>query len=970
MRGVYRAVNTNIQAQSSSSGSSEEEFEWETNDNNRKKKEPKKLLFKRGAIRNHYNNNNNTHSHNRNIDDDLSETDDDEFDDNQQNTSNRNTMANDTNTKSNHNDVHLSSDNNKGSDTLYDDDDDDLDEKEEKISINNNRDSARDSSTDQAPSDWNKSRGTHRNSDIDNASDGLPIQLQRYPRYGGYNMNNGDNIDKNSIYLDYFVVKSTDTKCIIRLHGNNKISELYRLLHHGAFKRNAFISGPIINGTSKLNQIRNNVKIRKIFFDLYDKDDAQEIPKNCCLIYINNMLVYNTSFEDICDIMKHTKVKTLQFQKPDIRPSRIIRFKQTWNLLSKIIRHKILFTKWFEYLILFAIIANTFCLAMVNPLKPADDPIQLFVAQAEYFFFAVFLLEMIFKMIGLGLYGKFYDPWLRKREIKRKSNKKSRKCKKCMTSYKRCCSKCCSKLYTKCAERGLLGKNRKIQVKRAQIRTKSYSSYNNSAGYSQQPDLWELSLSKSNSIQSSLSVTSEFSFTSNTNSDHNMLNYVPPTNIASNIHIDDDKLGMSDFDPEHFYYGYFPSGWNILDFVIVVSSFLSLFQMGNMTSIRIIRILRPLRTVSRIRSLRVLINTVFSSLGQLSNVLFLMLFLFTILGIVGVQLFNGVLHQTCFNREETDIYMSIVNIPYGEYDQLTEDDWYNGMNNTVDYIPHIQIYDYCQKPYTSIGCKAGSESICLSIAPNAHSGLTSFDNIGFAILNEFIMITFDGWSHIMYMMQDAVSGYVWIYFFVVTFVCSFFALQLNLAVLVTQYAANNASAEKKKPKHKRSKAKRKQKKKKKLCAQPTLINSPSPLKSSDSTVSDKKGRHKLIRNNQQQNFNTNDKCVTPFDSNGYNQQMEFPVNGGRFDYGRNVNTENNDNDAKVEEEFDEEDEDYYCLEEDDEEDIEDNIDQQITFQSLCKDKQQNEGNDEAKDEDLPVSLVYVFVMYKDICLQR
>merc|ERR1712154_542752 len=106
-------------------------------------------------------------------------------------------------------------------------------------------------------------------------------------------------------------------------------------------------------------------------------------------------MVFDSSFDDICDVLMRTKVKTILFQKPEIRPSRMIRFKQSYNLFSKVVRHKILFRKWFEYCILLSIVANTICLAIFDPLKPDTDPTQLFIEKAEYLFFAIFLCEMI-----------------------------------------------------------------------------------------------------------------------------------------------------------------------------------------------------------------------------------------------------------------------------------------------------------------------------------------------------------------------------------------------------------------------------------------------------------------------------------------------------------------------------------------------------------------------------------------------
>eukprot|EP01084_Bolivina_argentea_P166917 289764_1 len=204
-----------------------------------------------------------------------------------------------------------------------------------------------------------------------------------------------------------------------------------------------------------------------------------------------------------------------------------------------------------------------------------------------------------------------------------------------------------------------------------------------------------------------------------------------------------------------------------------------------MTSIRIIRLVRSFRAISAIKSLKILINTVFSSLKHLSSVLFLILFLFIIFGIIGVQIFKGSFHHTCFDKYATDKYMAQNNIL--NYNELDQNDWYNGMKLNVYYSEYFGMYSYCNLHNNP----CDNDLICLSIAPNPWNDLISFDNIFYAIFVQFIIITHDGWSTIMYMTQDAVSSFVWIYFFFISFICSYFALQITLAVLVTQYTYNS-----------------------------------------------------------------------------------------------------------------------------------------------------------------------------------
>ena len=61
---------------------------------------------------------------------------------------------------------------------------------------------------------------------------------------------------------------------------------------------------------------------------------------------------------------------------------------------------------------------------------------------------------------------------------------------------------------------------------------------------------------------------------------------------------------------------------------------------------------------------------------------------------------------------------------------------------------------------------------CLPLGPNPARGTISFDNIGLAWVAIFQVISLEGWTEVMYLIQDAYSFWVWIYF-VVLIVVSF-----------------------------------------------------------------------------------------------------------------------------------------------------------------------------------------------------
>lgn len=61
---------------------------------------------------------------------------------------------------------------------------------------------------------------------------------------------------------------------------------------------------------------------------------------------------------------------------------------------------------------------------------------------------------------------------------------------------------------------------------------------------------------------------------------------------------------------------YLRDGWNILDFIIVITSFMSKIGSSNssISGLRALRVLRPLRTVSTVKALRVIIVTLFAAI--------------------------------------------------------------------------------------------------------------------------------------------------------------------------------------------------------------------------------------------------------------------------------------------------------------------------------------------------------------------
>jgi len=93
---------------------------------------------------------------------------------------------------------------------------------------------------------------------------------------------------------------------------------------------------------------------------------------------------------------------------------------------------------------------------------------------------------------------------------------------------------------------------------------------------------------------------------------------------------------------------YLRSGWNCLDFLVVVTSLISFLPGG--TSLRILkifRVLRPLKAMSKLEGLRVIIQALLRSLKGLGSALIIFSFFLFLFIAVGIDLFAGEFYSRC-----------------------------------------------------------------------------------------------------------------------------------------------------------------------------------------------------------------------------------------------------------------------------------------------------------------------------------
>ncbi|XP_070926713.1 voltage-dependent L-type calcium channel subunit alpha-1C isoform X6 [Macaca nemestrina] len=226
---------------------------------------------------------------------------------------------------------------------------------------------------------------------------------------------------------------------------------------------------------------------------------------------------------------------------------------------------------------------------------------------------------------------------------------------------------------------------------------------------------------------------------------------------------------------------YLRNGWNLLDFIIVVVGLFSAIleqatkadganALGgkgagfDVKALRAFRVLRPLRLVSGVPSLQVVLNSIIKAMVPLLHIALLVLFVIIIYAIIGLELFMGKMHKTCYNQE------GIADVP-------AEDD------------PSPCALE------TGHGRQCQNGTVCKPGWDGPKHGITNFDNFAFAMLTVFQCITMEGWTDVLYWMQDAM-GYElpWVYFVSLVIFGSFFVLNLVLGVLSGEFSKEREKA--------------------------------------------------------------------------------------------------------------------------------------------------------------------------------
>lgn len=284
---------------------------------------------------------------------------------------------------------------------------------------------------------------------------------------------------------------------------------------------------------------------------------------------------------------------------------------------------------------------------------------------------------------------------------------------------------------------------------------------------------------------------------------------------------------------------YLRDGWNVMDFVVVTTGLMTTVPgMPNVSAFRTVRVLRPLRSLTVVPGMRLLVTSLLRSIPALLNVVALLLFVFAIFGILGIQIWQGLLHARCRLTEypiqlvgggsgdcadprsefciETIVSdptkwekchaVGDVWDPTARWDTPVDCFWpVDNSDERVCSLPGSGAHEcrtgtWCGSNYDVIGQpRFNNEGLELAtFVPALNWGFTNFDTMPAALLTIFQMITMEGWTDVMYQVQDAHNSVVAAFYFIFLILFgSFFLLNLTLAVIWDNFSMGSKEEDEK-----------------------------------------------------------------------------------------------------------------------------------------------------------------------------
>uniref|UniRef100_A0AAQ4Q480 Ion transport domain-containing protein n=1 Tax=Gasterosteus aculeatus aculeatus TaxID=481459 RepID=A0AAQ4Q480_GASAC len=224
--------------------------------------------------------------------------------------------------------------------------------------------------------------------------------------------------------------------------------------------------------------------------------------------------------------------------------------------------------------------------------------------------------------------------------------------------------------------------------------------------------------------------------------------------------------------------------------------------------LQVSQVLGPLRLISRVASMRDIVSAVLFIFPMLANVLCLYMFVVHIFGVIGVQLWAGRLRNRCFLGEDPTAMYNVSLSPYyvnkyGELQTFLCSPEGTSGRHCGEVPPNRENHQICSlaPPAPSVFGLTGAGTnacvnwnvlynVCRAGAQNPNSGATNFDNIGYAWISIFQVVTLEGWSNIMFYVMNVYSFWSFLYFIFVVIMGSYIMMNVCGVVISTQFSDN------------------------------------------------------------------------------------------------------------------------------------------------------------------------------------
>ena len=215
---------------------------------------------------------------------------------------------------------------------------------------------------------------------------------------------------------------------------------------------------------------------------------------------------------------------------------------------------------------------------------------------------------------------------------------------------------------------------------------------------------------------------------------------------------------------------YIKDYWNILDFTVVIVGWICFILEGTISStklsgLRAFRIMRPLRVLKKIKGLRKLATALLASIVHLSETTLILIFVFVIFALAGMQMWKGNFFQRCMNINYGYVYST------------------KGSDSMCSFDEDCKEFD-----------DYGFKYVCAKGYINPDSGAINFDNIITGFVTIFVMVSLEGWTNVFTYASKTFKDKVYIntiiiflYFHILIFFCAFYLINLFLAVTNSEF---------------------------------------------------------------------------------------------------------------------------------------------------------------------------------------